>query len=47
MTVGGYGGWWLGGYFQLGLMATFLISMIAGAVGVYAAWRVKQDFLDS
>jgi hypothetical protein len=46
MTVGGYGGWWVGGYFNLELMATFLISTVGSAVGVYVAWRVKRDFLD-
>jgi hypothetical protein len=46
MTVGGYGGWWVGGYFNLELMATFLISTVGSAVGVYVAWRIKRDFLD-
>jgi hypothetical protein len=46
MTVGGYGGWWVGSYFNFGLMATFLISTVGSAVGVYVAWRIKRDFID-
>jgi len=45
MTVGGYGGWWAGDYFSLGLMGSFLVSTLGSIVGVYLAWRVERDLL--
>ena len=45
MIVGSYLGWWLGDYFELGLMATFLVSTLGSAVGVYVAWRIMRDYL--
>jgi hypothetical protein len=45
MVVGGYAGWWLGDYFDFGLMATFLVSTLGSAVGVYVAWRIMRDYL--
>jgi uncharacterized membrane protein YeaQ/YmgE (transglycosylase-associated protein family) len=45
MIVGGYAGWWLGDYFDFGLMTTFLVSTLGSAVGVYVAWRIMRDYL--
>ncbi len=44
MTLGGYGGWWVGDYFGRGLMTTFLVSTLGSAVGVYFAWRIMRDY---
>ncbi len=46
MIVGGYLGWWLGEYFDFGLMMTFLVSSVGSAVGVYLGWKVGQEFFD-
>ena len=45
MTVGGYVGWWAGDYLDLGLMATFLVSSLGSAVGIYVVWRIMRDYL--
>jgi hypothetical protein len=45
MTVGGYAGWWAGEYVGLGLMGTFLVSLLGSIGGVYVAWRVLTDYL--
>ena len=45
MIVGGYVGWWVGDYFDLGLTGTFLVSSVGSAVGLYLAWRVLRDYL--
>jgi hypothetical protein len=46
MTVGGTIGWWAGEAIGLGLMGTFLVSMIGSLFGVYAAWKVLTTYLD-
>jgi len=46
MIVGGYVGWWLGDYIGFGLMATFLVSSLGSAAGVYVAWKLVRTFLD-
>ena len=46
MTLGDYVGWCAGDYIRLGLIATFLISLVGNAAGVYLAWRVTRDYLD-
>jgi hypothetical protein len=45
MTVGGYGGWWLGDYLNSGLLATFTISTVGSVVGVYVVWRIVRAFM--
>jgi hypothetical protein len=45
MTVGGYGGWWVGDYFQMGLPVTLVVSSMGSLVGVIAAWKIGRDFL--
>jgi len=45
MTLGGYIGWRVGDYFGLGLMATFLVSTLGSAIGVYVAWRIVRDYV--
>ena len=45
IILGGYLGWWAAEYIDLGLMATFLVSSVGSAAGVYAAWRVGRDYL--
>ena len=45
MSAGGYVGWWAGDYLDLGLMTTFLVSVLGSAVGVYVAWRITRDYL--
>jgi hypothetical protein len=45
MTVGGSVGWWAGDYFDFGLMTTFWISSLGGAIGAYVAWRIMTDYL--
>lgn len=45
MTLGGYVGWWAGDYMGLGLMATFLVSSLGSAAGIYVAWRITRDYL--
>jgi uncharacterized membrane protein YfcA len=46
MTLGGYAGWWVGDYFGLELMTTFLVSTLGSAVGIYVAWRIARDYLE-
>jgi hypothetical protein len=45
MSVGGYVGWWTGGYFGLDLMATFWLSTAGSAASVYVTWRIIRDHL--
>ena len=45
MTVGGYVGWWAADRMGMGFMTTFLLSTLGSAVGVYAAWRIGEDYL--
>jgi F0F1-type ATP synthase assembly protein I len=47
MFVGGYLGWWVGDYFDLGLMGVFLVSSLGTAAGVYLGWKVGQGYFDS
>ena len=47
MILGGYIGWWAGDYIGLGLMGTFLVSVLGTVAGVYVAWKVGEDYLDS
>jgi hypothetical protein len=44
MTAGGYVGWWVGDYFDLGLMTTFLVSSLGSAVGIFVVWRIMRDY---
>ncbi len=44
MIGGGWLGWWVGDYFDLGLMWDFLLSTLGTAIGVYAGWKVGQDY---
>ena len=46
MTLGGYVGWRAGEYMGMGLTATFLVSSLGSAAGVYAAWRITRDYLE-
>jgi hypothetical protein len=46
MIVGGYVGWWLGDYLDLGLMGVFLVSSLGSAAGVFLGWKVGQGFFD-
>ena len=47
MLVGGYVGWWIGDYLDLGLMGAFLVSVLGSAVGVYLGWKVGLSYFDS
>jgi len=47
MLVGGYLGWWVGDYLDLGLMGVFLVSSLGSATGVCLGWKVGQDYFDS
>ena len=44
-SVLGSVGWWLGDYFGLGLMTTYLLSSLGSLAGVYVGWRVNRDYL--
>jgi len=44
MIVGGWAGWWLGDYFNLGLLWAFVLSTLGSLVGVYAGWKVGEDY---
>lgn len=44
MIVGGYVGWWIGDYFNLGLMGAFLLSTLSSLVGVYAGWKLGEEY---
>jgi len=46
MIVGGYVGWWVGDYFDIGLMMTFLVSSLGSAAGVYLGWKLGRDYFD-
>jgi hypothetical protein len=45
-TLGSYVGWWAGEVMGFELMGTFLISSLAGMIGIYVAWRIIVDYLD-
>jgi len=42
-TVGGYIGWGLGSH--MGFMVAFVLSMIGTGFGIYAGYRVAQNYL--
>ncbi len=46
MTVGGYLGWWAGSAIGLGLMGTFLVSLLGSLLGIYSAWKVLTNYFD-
>ena len=41
-TIGGSLGWWLGS--PVGLMTSFLISMLGTGVGMYVGFRIAQNY---
>ncbi len=43
MTVGGWGGWWLGAH--IGFFTAYMVSVIGSGVGLYAALRFTRDYL--
>jgi hypothetical protein len=45
MVGGGYVGWWAGEYVGFGLLATFAVSTVGSAVGVYIGWKIGEEFL--
>ena len=47
MLVGGYVGWWVGDYLDLGLMGIFLVSSLGSAAGVCLGWKVGQGYFDN
>ncbi len=43
-TAGGALGWWLGA--RAGVMTAFICSMVGTGIGLYAARRFTQDYLE-
>jgi uncharacterized membrane protein YbhN (UPF0104 family) len=43
-TIGGGIGWWLGA--RAGFMTAFICSVVGTGVGLYAARRFTQDYLE-
>jgi hypothetical protein len=43
MTVFGWIGWWIGA--RYGFVTGFVVSTIASMIGVYAGWRIYNDYL--
>jgi hypothetical protein len=43
MTVFGWIGWWIGAKYGIG--TALVVSTIASFIGIYAGWRIYNDYL--
>ena len=44
MTIFSWLGWWIAE--GLGFMTAFIVSGLASMLGVYAGWRINQEFFE-
>jgi hypothetical protein len=46
-TIGSYIGWWVGGLMGFELMGKFIMSCVGMMGGVFAAWKVLTEYIET